>query len=92
MENTSVSNQIHTKITPMAENAPFGDIKSLDNPTNILQIVFQNVNGIHKANSWLELNKLATNIKDLQIDIFSVRKNYRIGELNPSATEDTANS
>jgi hypothetical protein len=36
--------------------------------------VFQNVNGIHKANSWLELNKLATNINQTQIDVFSAAK------------------
>jgi hypothetical protein len=67
---TPRDNLIQTTLTDSTDNLPFGDILSNVKPANSIRIVLQNVNGIHKAKSWLELNKLATNIKELEIDIF----------------------
>jgi hypothetical protein len=50
-------------------NYPFGDILYTTKPPNTFRILYNNVNGIYKGNSWEELKKFSYKIKTMQIDV-----------------------
>jgi hypothetical protein len=67
----TITKYIQTTFTQWNKNLPFGDLLTNHKPKNSIRVVLQNVNGIYKAKSWTELNKLAFHLKELQIDVFS---------------------
>jgi hypothetical protein len=61
---------IQQLITPIQNNIPFGDILTTDKQHNTIRILFKNVNGIYKANSWYELTNLSKQLDNYGVDIF----------------------
>jgi hypothetical protein len=86
----AAASKFQTSITPVNENMPFGDLLTPAKQPGSLRIVLQNVNGIYKAKSWHELNKLATNINELKIDVFgavetNIKWNFKYNNLARAA-------
>jgi hypothetical protein len=61
---------IQQVLTPIKNNAPFGDVLTPAKPEKTVRIFYQNVNGIQKAKSWNEFNNLSKQLRSFQIDIW----------------------
>jgi hypothetical protein len=52
----STTNTIQQPISPTKNNIPFGDLITSPKLPHSVRLFFQNVNGIHKAQSWHEMS------------------------------------
>jgi hypothetical protein len=64
------NNYIQPKITKGKGNIPFGDLLQSPKPQHTVRFLFQNVNGIQKANSWKEFSSFSQKITQVQVDVF----------------------
>jgi hypothetical protein len=69
-DNYSGQVSLQQVITPIKDNSPFGDFIPTNKPKNTIRLLFKNVNGIHKAKSWTELQNLSQQLENWNIDMF----------------------
>jgi hypothetical protein len=56
-------------ITPLKDNAPYGDLLVQEKPAHTLRIFYKNKNGIYKGNNWAQWTTACESIQKLNIDI-----------------------